>query len=438
MIRRRLHGPASLLTALLGLACATPPATHLTQPPLPESEGARRGAAALAAGDRDAARAHFEAATAADPGDWVAHARLAKLTGRAPRERLDDPQAVLERANAHPYDPRALVSAARVLADEGRDAEAAEALETALVLASRDPSAAEEAIRLLPEVDPAWRKRRVVRVYVYADEPLRLVEGWRFRQRALWAGVTTAFTGVLGTRFVVMGLHAYETDNLEGDLRPTLAALGRRSARRREGLAAGFTSQAPTPDAPERGLAEFLGTHLVVRDVSDEETARTLAHEVAHVFGAIHMAPGVDSLLNESGDSRRVDRDNARILAAIAPRGFKPGGLDLNVTGRIDRAAAIDAYAAALRTNLAFRKQGLDALVDGRARPRDPAPGALDPHLGDVSVFVSRLLWVEGRRVDALALLDAAVRFYGAESRRGLAARERAEAWRRELGDQAS
>ena len=56
----------------------------------------------------------------------------------------------------------------------------------------------------------------------------------------------------------------------------------------------------------------------------------------------------------------------------------------------------------------------------------------MDPHLADVSGMLARLMLADGRRGEALLLLDSAARLYGNTSK-GRAARAAAEALAREL-----
>ena len=113
-------------------------------------------------GDREAALAHLRRALDRDPARPETHAHLAELTGRAPRITARSLEQTLHLADAHPYDPWALVSAADGLQRAGRPEESRGYLEKAVWLADRDPASALVATRLLAKLDDAWVDRPVV------------------------------------------------------------------------------------------------------------------------------------------------------------------------------------------------------------------------------------------------------------------------------------
>ena len=130
------------------------------------------------------------------------------LTGRAPPGRPVNTHEALERAQAHPYDPRALIQAGAMLVAEGHGEQAAPLLKKVVWLADLDPGAARHALALLPSVDPAWEERHVVPVRVFADETVRARPHWGFRMRLLWLGISNSLDPVLATRFVPVELQA--------------------------------------------------------------------------------------------------------------------------------------------------------------------------------------------------------------------------------------
>jgi tetratricopeptide (TPR) repeat protein len=389
------------------------------------------------ADDPLAARAHLERAIALEPSSMRAHARLAALTGRAPEPEEDSLDAALRLVERHPYDPGALLWAGKRLAAEGYRDEAIHVLETAVSLADLDVEAADEALATLSDLDAGWSERRIVRVHVRVDEVLRRVPGWRFEQRSLWGGISAALDPVLATRFVVVSQAGFDVAGIGPALEPVLSALGSGPDVPRNGLLAGFTGlPMPRRAGAKRGIADYLGRRLVVRQVPGVDAGRVLAHEILHVYGGIHVVDDLDSLMNASGDSLVIDPLNARIAASLRARTFGPGGVERNVLPRLDRAEAIEAYSDALRVNLTYRKLGIDRLLDDPLVSRYHAAreaqrlATLDPHLGDVSRFVAVLLWEEGRRVEAVALLETASRLYGARSRLGRETLEQADALR--------
>ena len=406
----------------------------------PGSVAARLGLADTVADDPEAVRAHLAQALADRPDDPGAHARFARVTGRAPGPAASTDEAILL-ADRHPYDPNALLDAGRRLAAEGRTGEAIPRLEAVLALADLEPAAADDAVALLREVSPDWAGRRVLPVHVYVDAALRRSPSWRFRQRRLWSDLSKALDPLVATRFLVVSFTPFDGAPPKTPLDAWLVAFERTTAAQgRAGLFAGFTAE-PTPSRPgaKRGVARYLGRHLVVRDAPSEQAGRVLAHELMHIWGGIHVVDDLDSLMNPSGNSRRVDPLNAAIVRSLAARSFLPGGVERNVLSGVDLSAVSEAFTRALQVNLAFRETGLSDLL-GDASQIGPGAQAevrritqIDTHLGDVSRFVSRVYWASGRRVEAVAMLELAAQLFGTKSPEGRATLARARVLRSRL-----
>ena len=167
--------------------------------------------------------------------------------------------------------------------------------------------------------------------------------------------------------------------------------------------------------------------------------SRVLAHEILHLYGAIHVVEEVESLMNPVGTSMQLDRASYRIVRATRKRTFRGGGLGRDVLPRIDLAETIAAYEAALALNLTFRKLGLEKALESRRISRYHAANQarealrMDTHLADVIVMVSTLLRADARHVEALSLLEAAATLYGPDTRRGRETAGNAERLRRWL-----
>ncbi len=410
----------------------------------PEDVAARIGLAEVARmeGDREAALAHLRQALDRDPARPETHAHLAELTGRAPRVRTRSLEQTLHLADAHPYDPWALVSAADGLQRAGRPEESRGYLEKAVWLADRDPASALVATRLLAKLDDAWVDRPVVRVHVYADESVRARVGWRFRLRSLFVGVSNALDNILEIQFVPVSIGAFRSVGASDDLDAIAAAFGREvPGNPQPGIQAAFTER-PYPrraGTRKRGLAEFMGRRLSVRLEPGSMDSRVLAHEILHLYGAIHVVEEVDSLMNPVGTSMQLDRASYRIVRATHRRTFRGGGPERDVLPRIDLAETIAAYQAALALNLTFRKLGLEKALESRRISRYHAANQareavrMDAHLADVIVMVSTLLRADARHVEALSLLEAAATLYGPDTRRGRETAGNAERLRRWL-----
>ena len=412
----------------------------------PESPDALIGLAALEAreGKPAAARLHLERVIARDTAHPLAHARLAELTGRAPAAVLSgvaSAHAARSLAAAHPYDPSALSRAAALLLEEGRGEEARPLLERAVWLTDRQPAAAAAALRLLRQLDDGWSRRRVIPVHLYVDEALRAQEGWRFTQRTLWLRTSATLEPVLRVRFVPVSIGAFRTRNLSPQLDPIFEALRRTATPPARGIVAGVTGRGPArqPGRWKKGLAEFLGRSLVVRVRPGQRKSRVLAHELLHLFGAIHVSERFRSIMNPAGRAVELDGANVAIVRATRERGFTGQGFDANVIAHVDLEAMIAAYLGALEFNLELRQLGIAEAVQAgrlsRERQRRKARQAarLDPHLGDISRMLARLMVADGRNVEAIFLFDTAVELYGRRSLRGQASFEESELLRQAL-----
>ena len=403
--------------------------------------------AALARGDARAARRDAERALELDAARPAAHALLAELTGPAPAGTARTAEQALERAAAHPYDAAALAAAAETFARAGRSADAAALLEKVLWLADTNPSAAAAALARLPTLDPRWRNRRAIPVHVFADETLAARPGWEFQLRTALLSASNSLDGALGVRFLAVSLRAQELGPLDAaSLEAVHAAFAERTQPApADGILAGFTAR-PVPAQPgpwKLGLAELLGRRLTVRLPAGAVESRPLAHELLHLFGAVHVSGEIDSLMNPDGSQLRLDPRNLEIVRATRGRGFSRGGVERNVLPFVDRKRLIDAYSAALRTNLALRELGIEEVLTlrevspPRAAARASELRAFDPHLAEVAGLVAALLVVDGREASAVGLYEVAAALWGADTEKGQESLARAQSLRSSPGARA-
>jgi len=391
----------------------------------------------LSAGDEAAAREHLERALRADPVHLEAHAELALLTGRAQRRPSRDLAEALRVAEAHPYDPWGRLQAARLLLARGKREEARAQLADRTWFADLAPASGMAAFRLLQRLDERWADRRVVPVHCYADESIRRSPGWEMRLRAVWASLSGSLDPVLETSFVVISLSPFSSGNAGSELESIEEAF-RSSVRAlpAAGIIAAFTER-PVPKRRGKqrlGQAEYLGRRMAVRLEPREVKSRTLIHEVLHLYGAVHINPDLDSIMNPSGASLDLDPANQTIIELLRRRRFGPGGVEANVLPFVDQGALTAAIAQALRLNLEFRRLGvLEALEAkessrflGARKAREAA--ALDPDLASVARFTAVLLAEQERFASAARFMEAAAQLHGPRSAEGREARARAEA----------
>lgn len=398
-------------------------------------------------GNASAAEQLLRRAVRSHPQRPDAHGALAAHTGRGPRPLPSDPAAILHAAAAHPYDTPLLLAAAHVWIERGDDERAARLLEQAVRLADLDPVASTKAHTLLQSLGGVATGR--IPVHCYADESVRRDPYWRMRLRLLWSGVSHTLRPLLGVDFMPVSMSPFESATAGPQLASIEAAFADSAQPLpNRGLVAAFTDRAPPKrrGAWNLGKAQFLGRRLISRlDRDDpERQARTLIHEVMHIYGAIHISPDVDSLMNPSGTSLQIDPVNQRIVKLVRERRFGPRSVDAEVFDHTDIPALTEAYAVALRLNLELRKLGIEKALEegersrfiGRDRAREAV--ALDDHLSTVTTLVSHLMLRQGKLDEAANLLTMAARLVPEGDKRrtqwAKAAREIRARARREAG----
>jgi len=393
---------------------------------------------ARAAGDADAARARLDAAIAREPLDPQLHARLFEWTGLAPEAPAADaaPEEVRALAAAHPYDPRTQLAAARLAREEG-DAEAARAhVQTALLVADLAPDTAPATAALLAGLDDA--ERRFVPVHVLADQTVRDRTGWAFELRIAWGRASAALQPLLSTTFVPVSIRPFSSEGVPDDLASIHRAMGASLATGApaQGIVAGFTRRASprTPLARRQGQATYFGRDLLVRLDPRDREGRTLAHEVLHLYGAMHLATDEPSLMNPMGGAWRLDAHNARIVRAASGRRFAAGGFEADVLDRTDVGALADALVAALRVNVAFRNAELAEALAERSRVvaglEARKATVEDQPLAQVAEVTAWVLLRANRPVQAIRMLESAARLWGPTTAEAQAAQAQADAWR--------
>jgi tetratricopeptide (TPR) repeat protein len=394
------------------------------------------------AGNRQAEYAYLAQVIEHDSAHSRAHARLAEITGLAPAARITRSDDLILRALQHPYDPEALVAAGETLVVRGRTDQAIEYFERTVWLADLDPSAALTAIRRLYVLSDEWKRRRVVPVQLHVDELIRAQAGWQFQMRTLWQSTSVMLDSVLETRFVPIAILPLDAADAPNDLDSIHAAFRAETRPPAEGIFAAITGRpVPSDDGVyNKGVAEFIGRSLAVRVAPGATQSRVLAHEIMHLYGAIHVLEGVDSLMNPVGDSLALDAPNIRIVRSLRNRDFRPGGIEENVLPRIDLGVTVAAYRAALSVNLSLREAEIEEAMrsndtrSDRAAFRIQQATYLDAHLADASWLVASLMRADGQRAEAIRLFELSSQLYGSSTPRGHASAEKARMLREAMG----
>ncbi|MBW2714775.1 MAG: hypothetical protein JRD03_01785 [Deltaproteobacteria bacterium] len=402
----------------------------------------RLAEAERSAGNQTAEYAYLAQVIEHDDAHSRAHSRLAEITGRAPASLIPRSDDLVLRAQRYPYDPRALVAGAEALAQRGRDDEAAEYLERAVWLADLDPSAALVAIRRLQVQSDEWKRRRIVPVQLYVDELIRAQPGWQFEMRALWLSASEMLDSVLDTRFIPIAFQPIDVGQIPNDLDSIHEVFMAEARPPAEGILAVITGRPlPSGDAVyKKGVAEFLGRSLAVRVAPGAIRNRVLAHEILHLYGAIHVLDGIDTLMNPTGGSLALDAPNVRVVRSLRGREFGAGGIELNVLPWIDLGETVAAYRSALSVNLSLRDAEIKEAMSSPDTSSDQAAfrlqqaTQLDTHLADAARLVAVLMLADGQRAEALRLLDLSSQLYGPSTPRGHASAEKAKLLRESMG----
>lgn len=358
-----------------------------------------------------------------------------ELTGPAPSlEGLsDDDIVVLSRQ--HPFDLALRLRVARLQIANGDLEAARDGLRRSYWLADLAPTEGAEIGQLLATIDPAFAGRKIVPVHIYADQTITSQPGWQMRLRILLRKSSAALDPLAKTHYVPYSMSSFSSKRATAKL-VSLENAWLRSQRRwpAEGILLGLTERFPGRLTSQTlGRAELLGRRAFVRLTPGATESRTLLHEVFHLYGGVHVADAIDSLMNPSGETNTIDQLNARIVALTRGRTFGPGGEAANVDPFVDSRLLVQVYIETLQVNLAFREEALgQAKATGavsRYAAHDLARKAtkLDDHLAQVSEHVSRMLVRDRLPAKAAVYCDLAARLYGENSAKGKALRKRGD-----------
>lgn len=394
----------------------------------------------VAVGRLEEAKRVLYTARRSDPRRYDLLGRLEALTGRAPLANDTGNGVGLERAVTYPFDPGALVEGGRAARALGHGPQSRRWFAEAVWLGDVDRRKSEQAFRELAASDPDWAKRRWVPVHVYADQTVRAETGWRNRLRLLWRSLSVALDPLLHTAFVPISFGSFDSRG-EKTL-PAIEAAFRASAGRlpSTGLVAAFTDRGPPRrrGAWKLGQAGFFGRNLLVRLEPGAVESRVLAHEILHIYGGVHIADELGSLMNPDGESLDLDPVNVRLARLGHNRLFGPGGIEVNVLPYVDTGKLADVYMRWLDFNLGVRKRGMEtAQLESRtsryvAAMTGQKAARLDSHMADVASFTGYLLLREAKPRAAANLFALAGQLYGRNTPRGREMQEIADRVRTE------
>jgi Flp pilus assembly protein TadD len=162
---------------------------------------------------------------------------------------------------------------------------------------------------------------RVVRVKVVADEESRRFAGWRSRIEAALTTASERLGGQVGLKFEVVDAAGWHSGGGLG-MRDLLGALRQQVERAPAEIVVGLTLQFAGDPVSSGGLAAYMDGYTLVRDRGRRDSfARAVGHELAHLFGAVHLARG-DGLMAAAFPSWHLDPANAALMVAHRERRF--------------------------------------------------------------------------------------------------------------------
>ena len=375
------------------------------------------------------ARDLVDQALAIDPNHSGLLAMLLTLSGFAQSLEGVSAEQLLELARRHPFDLRVQLGAARIRIEAGEIEQARSLLRSSFWLADLDPSAGREIAQTLSEIDPEFAAGKIVPVHVYADQSISQKPGWEMRLRILWRKTSAAFSPLLATYFVPVSISAFSTTRSSNQLVSLESAWERSSAHwPEEGILVAFTErQGSRREAHLLGRAELLGRRVIVRLDPRANESRTLIHELFHLYGGVHVADVLDSLMNPSGDTATIDPLNAEIVRLTRNRRFGAGGDARNIDPYVDTRQLVDVYINALGINLMLRRQGMGRNSRYAAADLARAAGRLDDHLAQVSEHISQMLARDRFYAKAAGFSDLAAKLHGERSPKGRRQMNRAD-----------
>jgi hypothetical protein len=246
----------------------------------------------------------------------------------------------------------------------------------------------------------------------------------------------------LETRFVPIAILPFDAGDTPNDLDSIHEAFLAETRPPAEGIFAAITGRpVPSGDAVyKKGVAEFIGRSLAVRVAPGANQSRVLAHEILHLYGAIHVLEGVDTLMNPTGVSLALDAPNIRIVRSLRGREFRSGGIEKNVLPWIDLGVTVAAYRDALSVNLSLRETEIKEAIHAPDTSPDQVAfrvqqaTQLDTHLADAAWLVASLMLEDGQRAEALRLFDLSSQLYGKLTPRGRESAEEARMLRESMG----
>ena len=164
---------------------------------------------------------------------------------------------------------------------------------------------------------------REIKLKIVVDEEFREVQDWRPIVKRVIAGVNDLYRDKFGLVFQIEAYSFWASDDrcqtvfeLLNDLRKKVSNLG-------YDIVVGFTGQR-RGSFNLLGGANYLRNYVIVRRIPAESLMiLTLAHELAHLFGAVDLVePG--SIMNHSHPGEHFDAFSSKLIMLNRDRVFLP------------------------------------------------------------------------------------------------------------------
>ena len=209
---------------------------------------------------------------------------------------------------------------------------------------------------------------RDINIKMLADEEFSSIpHGKELVEEALYE-VSSEFEELFGLRFHISGWSHWHSDNNLKSVAALAESLDFSFENREADLLMAITSQ-KNMDREYSGISVFrAGVVVIIFNPQREKLRRLLAHELGHVFGAVHV-PLSDSIMNCYGEGEQFDSYSLAIIKLGRNRSFKPYKFPFPAEIRPE----LENYYLKIRERIR-RLEGIDRLFNEPARAVSAGP----------------------------------------------------------------
>ncbi len=247
--------------------------------------------------------------------------------------------------------------------------------------------------------------RRTLSILLVADGAVRADPSWDRKAGRILDDVSADFEREFGIRFVAAAAEAWDPAPDAASLEALADDLVARVQLRGQDLVIAFVGRRGVQGA-YFGFSLFKeGVVLVRQTMGDRPMTRALKHELAHLFGAVHVE-AVDSVMDVFSRGSRFDVRNARLIALNRSRGFDPRRFPLPKAHWDDLAGIYKDIAESIDFSLASGRLRRITPPQGRSR----SAGLPTQSLEDAHLMLGQIELERGRYPETIALARRALR----------------------------